>query len=241
MSKPDPVEIDINTLSPYKNNARRHSEHQIELIGKSIKAYGFLKPVLIDDKNMIIAGHGVVEAAKQIGLKLSQVLIWNKNAAVLSRQDYNWKHEPIIYGWKEGAGHYFSNDFSKNTVITDDLDLKGMKKETLLKFTEELLAMVKTTVIDHDRPTRSDLHPTMKPIKLIRDHLEASSRLGEIVLDLFGGAGSTLIAAETSDRAARLMEIDPDYADVIIKRWQEFTGEKAINADTGEAFDGKDD
>lgn len=148
-----------------------------------------------------------------------------------AKNDWLAKHgfEPGQIGAKAFLRHSRETieHLTKSTVIDDDIDLKGMKKDTLLKFTEELLQMVKTTVIDHDRPTRSDLHPTMKPIKLVREHIEASSRPDEIVLDFFGGAGSTLIAAETCGRRARLMELDPNYADVIIKRWEEFVGEQA--------------
>lgn len=170
------------------------------------------------------------------GLKLSQVLVWVKQSGTLSRQDYNWQHEPILYGWKEGAAHFFCGDFTMTTVIDDDLDVDKLSKAELQDLAKELLAGVKTTAVRHDRPTKSDLHPTMKPVALVRRFIEASSKEGDLVLDLFGGSGSTMIACETANRPCRMMELDPKYADVIVKRWQEFTGKHAILESTGKEF-----
>lgn len=167
------------------------------------------------------------QAYKDSGLKLSQVLIWVKQSGTLSRQDYNWRHEPILYGWKEGAGHYFAGDFTKTTVIEDDLDLDKMTKPQLLQKVQQLMDSIKTTAIHHDRPTRSDLHPTMKPVGLVRGMIESSSLDGQTVLDLFGGSGSTLMACETAGRLCKVMELDPKYCDVIVNRWEQFTGKKA--------------
>jgi DNA modification methylase len=168
------------------------------------------------------------------GWKLSQVLIWVKNAATLSRQDYNWRHEPILYGWKEGAAHYFAGDFTKTTVIEQAPGKGGWKarsKAELVEMLELLLPEAMDTTLRHDKPAKSELHPTMKPVQLIRDLIEASSLPTNVVLDPFGGSGTTLIAAEQTNRAARLIEIDPKYADVIIRRWQEFTGKNAVRDD----------
>lgn len=172
----------------------------------------------------------------EAGLKLSQVLIWVKQSATLSRQDFNWQHEPILYGWKEGAGHYFCGDFTRTTVIDDDIDVKGLKREELLALVAELRAQVTNTVLRHDRPTKSELHPTMKPVDLVRRMIEWSSKPGEVVADFFGGSGSTLIAAQKIGRTARIMELDPKYADVIVRRWQEFTGQTATREDDGAEF-----
>lgn len=136
-------------------------------------------------------------ACKEIGWPIKQVLIWNKSSMVLGRQDYQWKHEPCIYGWKEGASHYFIND------------------RTL------------TTVIDEKRPAKNLLHPTMKPIELISQFIKNSSREHDNVLDSFGGSGSTLIACEQLKRNCYMCELDPRYVDVIIDRWESLTGEKA--------------
>lgn len=161
------------------------------------------------------------------GFKLSQVRIWVKQSATLTRQDFNWQHEPIIYGWKEGAGHYFSGDFTKTSVLEGDVDLRKISRKEAVALLERLLPALRGTVVRVDRPTRSDLHPTMKPVALVEEMLECSSREGEAVLDLFGGSGSTLIAAHVLGRRARLMELDPKFVDVIVQRWQEFTGEEA--------------
>lgn len=136
-------------------------------------------------------------ACKQNELKVRQCLIWNKNSIVLGRQDYHWKHEPCLYGWKEGASHYFIDDRTQGTVI------------------------------DEDKPFVSDLHPTMKPVRLLARLIQNSSRKGELVLDLFGGSGSTLIACEQLNRKCFMMELDPRYVDAIVKRWEDFAGKKA--------------
>lgn len=176
------------------------------------------------------------EAFTAAGLYLAQVRIWVKQSATLSRSDFNWQHEPIIYGWKPGAGHYFAGDFTLTTIFERDLDLKAMKRAELLTLVEEMRAALPSTITRHDRPTRSDLHPTMKPVALITEMIEASSRPGEIILDLFGGSGSTLIAAEQTARSARLMELDPRFADVIVRRWEEFTGRTATLQADGRTF-----
>lgn len=143
-------------------------------------------------------GYNFRGACHDIGWKVRQCLIWAKNAMVLGRQDYQWKHEPCLYGWKEGAGHYWGSD----------------RKQT--------------TILEYDKPQRNGEHPTMKPIPLFAYQIENSTRPGDIVLDLFGGSGTTIIACEQLGRSGYLCELDPRYCDVIIKRWEEFTGEKAV-------------
>lgn len=178
-----------------------------------------------------------VESMLKAGIKLSEVLIWVKQSGTLSRQDFNWKHEPILYGWKEGAGHYFCKDFTLTTVIDDDLDIDKLKKDEMVAMLKQIKEQMPTTVIRHDRPTKSDLHPTMKPVGLVQRMVEWSSMDGWIVLDLFGGSGTTMIACEKTHRKSRLMELDPKFSDVIVKRWQDFTGKKATHAETGKTFD----
>lgn len=148
-------------------------------------------------------------AAADVGWQVRQCLIWNKNALVLGRQDYHWKHEPCLYGWKDGAAHYWGSDRSQ------------------------------TTVLDFNKPNRNGEHPTMKPVELFQYQIENSSKQGGVTLDLFGGSGTTVIACEKSGRDARVMELDPKYCDVIIKRWQDFTGKVAIHEATGESFKGE--
>lgn len=136
-------------------------------------------------------------AAKDVGWQVRETLIWNKNSITLGRQDYQWKHEPCLYGWNEGGSHAWYSDRKQSTVL------------------------------NFDRPTSSKLHPTMKPVPLFDYQIKNSSKQGDLVLDLFGGSGTTMIACEQNGRHAYLMELDPKYADVIINRWEEFTGKKA--------------
>jgi DNA modification methylase len=145
-------------------------------------------------------------AARDAGWRIRQCLIWNKNSLVMGRQDYHWKHEPCLYGWKDGAAHFWASDRSQ------------------------------TTVLDFNKPSRNGEHPTMKPVELFQYQVENSSKKGGMVLDLFGGSGTTLIACEKTGRQARLMELDPRYCDVIVKRWEDFTGNKAMLEETKEAF-----
>ena len=162
-------------------------------------------------------------------LMVKQCLIWVKNGFNFGRQDYKWQHEPCLYGWKEGAGHYFIEEYNHPTVIEDEIDLDSMKKEEMKKMLEELLTtQTPTTVIHENKPLKNDLHPTMKPVKMCADLIKNSSKKDEIVLDLFGGSGSTLITCEQLDRTCYMMEYDPIYTDVIIERWENFTGEKAV-------------
>lgn len=137
------------------------------------------------------------QAMKEAGYKLAQCCIWVKQSMVMGRQDYQWQHEPILYGWKEGAAHKWHSD----------------RKQT--------------TVWNFSRPSRSEYHPTMKPIDLVSYPIKNSSLSNCVVLDLFGGSGSTLIACEQLNRICYMMELDDKYCDVIIKRWEQLTGQKA--------------
>jgi len=139
--------------------------------------------------------------------KVRQCLIWKKSTMVMGRQDYQWKHEPCLYGWKEGASHLWATD----------------RKQT--------------TILEFDKPSRNGEHPTMKPVALFAYQMLNNTKGGDVVLDSFGGSGTTLIAAEEHGRYARLMELDPKYCDVIIKRWQDFTGNKATLESTGQTFE----
>lgn len=131
-------------------------------------------------------------AFKNAGYKLAECLIWVKNALVLGRQDYHWRHEPILYGWKEGAAHYFVDDRTQDTIW------------------------------EYNKPKRNEEHPTMKPLELVGKAIANSSRVNEIVLDLFGGSGSTMIASDQLQRRARIMELDERFVDVIVKRYLKY-------------------
>ena len=143
-------------------------------------------------------GYNFRGACFDIGWKVRQCLIWQKNSLVMGRQDYQWKHEPCLYGWKDGASHLWASD----------------RKQT--------------TILNFDKPIRNDKHPTMKPIPLFDYQIKNNTKGGDVVLDLFGGSGTTIMACEQNERSAYVMEFDPKYVDVIIDRWEQFTGEKAV-------------
>lgn len=143
-------------------------------------------------------GYNFRGACSDVGWKVRQCLIWNKNAMVMGRQDYQWKHEPCLYGWKEGSAHCWEGD----------------RKQT--------------TILEFNKPQRNDVHPTMKPVELFDYQIKNSTKKGENVLDLFAGSGTTIIACEQNERNAFCMEFDPRYVDVIIDRWEKLTGRKAI-------------
>lgn len=167
-------------------------------------------------------------AAQRSGLTIRQELIWVKSIFSFGRQDYQWQHEPCLYGWKDGAGHYFVDDRTISTIFEEKPDLKNMKRQELQELLEKFYdGTVPTTVIREDKPTSSKLHPTMKPIRLISRQIRNSSKKGELVLDIFGGSGSTLIAAEQLGRKCNIVELDPKFCDVIIDRFERFTGKEA--------------
>lgn len=174
-------------------------------------------------------GYNFRAACENVGWKVRQCLIWNKNSFNMGRQDYQWKHEPCLYGWKDGAPHYFVDDRTQATVIEDKINLKKLKKEELLQMLQDIFGdKISTTVINEDKPSVNSEHPTMKPIKLLSRQIKNSSRQNDIVLDVFGGSGSTMIACEQLNRTCYMMELDPRYCDVIINRWERFTGQKAV-------------
>jgi len=167
-------------------------------------------------------------AFKDSGFMMKQCLIWVKNSLVLGRQDYQWRHEPILYGWKDGAAHYFTEDRTQTTVHDDSLreNWKRMTKEQLVTFITDYfdsLDWIPQSVIYHDKPSRNDLHPTMKPVALVGKLINNSSKHGWLVQDLFAGSGSTMVACEKLGRPCRLMEYDPKYADVIVQRYVALT------------------
>lgn len=174
------------------------------------------------------------------GFKLSGCLIWRKDSLVLGRSDYQWQHEPILYGWKPGSRHRWYGGRKLTTVIDLDQDRMPFKRrddgryEIRLGDTVMVIDGAATieelvpSVINEPKPKRSDGHPTMKPVALIERMLRNSARPGDLVLDLFGGSGSTLMAAERLGMCARLSELDPGYCDVIVARWEAYTGRKAV-------------
>ena len=172
-------------------------------------------------------------AAANVGFDVKQTLVWVKNTMVLGRQDYQWKHEPCLYGWKDGASHYFIDDRTQTTVFEDEKpEFNKMKKEELVRLLEEVYSdKISTSVIYEKKPARNAEHPTMKPVKLIARLIKNSAKLNDTVLDLFGGSGTTLIAAEQLARRCFMMEFDEHYCDVILTRWENLTGQTAERID----------
>lgn len=140
-------------------------------------------------------------ACQDVKWAVREYLVWAKNSMTLGRQDYQWRHELCLYGWKDGAAHKWYSDRSQSTVL------------------------------EFDKPSRCDIHPTKKPIGLFEYLIKNSSKKGDSVLDSFGGSGTTLIACEHLKRKAFLMELDNRYVDAIIKRWQDETGQDAVRED----------
>lgn len=202
----------IVTDPPYNVNYEGKTDNNLKIMNDNMEDnqfYGFLESAFINLYDSIKAGGSIYvfhadteglnfrKAMMSSGFKLAECLVWVKNAFVMGRQDYHWKHEPVLYGWKPGASHYFINDRSQSTVL------------------------------EFDKPIRNEEHPTMKPIDLIAYLINNSSKKDEIVLDLFGGSGTTMIACEQTNRKAFIMELDPRYCDVIVDRWEKFTNQKA--------------
>lgn len=170
----------------------------------------------------------VFGACEDAGIPPKQELEWVKNHFTLGRSDYQWMSEPCLYGWKGGATHYFAPTRSEVNVIDDEANLKKMSKGELRQMLEEVLhGDAQPTVLRYDKPLASAEHPTMKPVPLFAHLMRNSSRRGDAVLDLFGGSGTTAVAAEQMGRDAYMMELDPAYCDVIVARWERLTGRQA--------------
>lgn len=202
----------IVTDPPYNVNYEGKTEDNLKIMNDNMSDddfYNFLKKtfdnLFENTKNggSIYVFHSDTEglnfrkAFKEAGFKLAECLIWVKQSFVMGRQDYQWRHEPILYGWKTGASHYFIDDRSLSTVL------------------------------EFNKPTKNVEHPTMKPVELVAYLIKNSSKENNTVLDIFGGSGSTLIACEQLNRISYTMELDPRYCDVIIDRWEKFTNKKA--------------
>jgi DNA modification methylase len=150
--------------------------------------------------------HTLQKAWIKAGGKWSTFIIWAKNTFTLGRADYQRQYEPILYGWKQGTDHFWCGDRDQSDIW------------------------------NYNKPRVNDLHPTMKPVELVERAIKNSSKSRDIVLDLFGGSGTTLIASEKTGRQARLIELDPKFVDVIIKRWEDYTGQQAVREDDGVKF-----
>jgi len=191
-----------------KNDAMQDSQFRGFLYDAFTTAFTVIKPgASYYIWHADLEGYNFRGAVIDCGEKIRSCLIWNKPSIVMGRSDYHWKHEPCLYGWKSGASHLWSSDRKQSTVI-------------------DFVA----------KPKHNDLHPTMKPVELIEYQILNNTKGQDIVLDTFGGSGSTLIASEKTGRNCYMMELDEKYVDVIIRRWQEFTGKEAVHAITCKTF-----
>jgi len=172
------------------------------------------------------------------GFHLSSVIIWVKDSLVIGRSDYQWQHEPILYGWKPGKAHRWYGGRSQTTVQElgdgspfrrrdDGLWEIRIGDDVIVVREDAVVEVLATSVIHEPKPRKNEDHPTTKPVALIERMLRNSTRAGDVVLDPFGGSGSTLIACERLGLSARLMELDPVFCDVIVRRWEQYTGRKA--------------
>ena len=186
-------------------------------------------------------------ALSDVGFKLSGCLIWCKQSLVLGRSDWQWRHEPILYLWRPGAAHRWYGGRKRTTILeygdgnpfqrlADGRWAMSVGGQTLIVSGDAEIEEVPGSVIYHDKPSRSELHPTTKPTGLWRKLIEPSSRPGDIVIDPFSGSGTTLITCEMMGRCARVAELDEKFVDVGVIRWQMLTGRRAVHAKTGKDF-----
>lgn len=190
-----PYNVDYEgTAGKIQNDKQEDSEFYDFLFKVFTNMFNYVKPGgSIYVCHADTEGYNFRKSYREAGFKLAQVLIWVKNSLVLGRQDYHWRHEPILYGWKEGAAHFFIDDRTQDTIW------------------------------EYNKPSSNNLHPTMKPLELVGKAITNSSKKYQLILDLFGGSGSTMIAAHQVDRYSRLMELDEKFVDVIVKRYLKFT------------------
>ena len=174
-----------------------------------------------------------INALKAAGYKPHQYLVWVKNVFTLSYADYKWKHEPIMYGWKDGDSHRFYGALNESTVIDERKEYAKMTKRELVEAIKEMERRMPADVIYEKKPARNAEHPTMKPVELLTALIKNSTKSEDIILDPFGGSGSTLIAAAKTGRTAKLCELDPHYCDVIRKRWTKWAKENGYEVGNG--------
>lgn len=231
----------IMTDPPYNVNVKNSQGMTIENDNMSTGAFSeFLNQLfevmasVLKDGGAFYVWHGdnariqFEQELARHGLPVRETLIWVKNHFNLGRQDYQHMHEPCLYGWKDGKKHYFIEEYNHSTII-DTLkktDFNKLTKEQAIGLLKQIY-LLPTTIIREDKPLKNDLHPTMKPVRMIASLIRNSSKPNEIVLDVCGGSGSTLMACEQLGRKCFINELDPKYCDVILQRWEDFTKQKA--------------
>lgn len=231
-----------------KNDKMGGEEFQQFLLSMYQAVYEQMKPgapiyVAHADKE----AHRFRSAFEEAGFKFSGMIIWKKNVLVLGMSDYQPIHEPIIYGWRPGSKHRWYGG-RKNTTVIDMGDASPFQQmedgRYQIKIGDSVLIVPADAVVEEHpssvlyeaKPAKSGLHPTQKPVALVERMLKQSARAGDIVIDAFGGSGTTLLAADRLGMSARLMELDPKFVDVIVRRWEQYTGRRAVHAFTGEPF-----
>ncbi len=245
-----PYNVDYEgSAGKIQNDSMGDTEFRRFLTSAFVVAAGVMKkgaPIYVAHADT--EGHNFRGAFREAGFKLSSCLVWVKPSLVLGRSDYQWRHEPILYGWKAGAAHRWFGGRSRTTVFDDageaitimpdgtvQLDIGG---QVIVVSGENLsIESADQSIIRFDKPKRSGEHPTMKPVALIAQMLGNSSARGDTVLDPFGGSGSTLIACEQSGRRACLMELDEKFVDVIVSRWEKLTRREGILVGDGRSFE----
>lgn len=249
------------TDPPYNVDYKRHHLGKIENDKLSPEAFDALLAsifrsawgILCDGGVIYVAhpdGFGLVfrQAFKDTGFHLASCLIWRKNEITIGRCDYQWMHEPILYGWKPTAAHRWFGDRRNRTVLeqftgdavvqigTDEWQVSTGDVVLRIRGRDVAVERMDTTILEIPKPPRSDLHPTQKPVALIEKNVANSCPRGGLVVDLCGGSGSTLIACDRLGRRCNLMDKDPRFVDTSVRRWMEHTGRTALHAVTGKPF-----
>lgn len=236
------------TAGKIQNDNMEASEFRRFLCEAFSAAFGSMRPgAPIYVAHADTEGLNFRAAFRDAGFKLSGCLVWVKPSLVLGRSDYQWRHEPILYGWKPGAAHSWYGGRNKTTVneaprppfrvMADgsvQVDVGG--EVYVIRGEAMSVESFEGSLIWHEKPARNAEHPTMKPVGIISEHLGNSTKRGDLVLDLFGGSGSTLIACHKDGRIARLMELDEKFCDVIVNRWQTYTSLEARLEGDGRTF-----
>lgn len=242
------VDYESALAGKIKNDSMKDAEFRQLLRGAYDVMFAVMKPGA-----PIYVAHADTEglnfrgAFKDAGFKLSGCLIWRKNSLVLGRSDYQWQHEPILYGWKPGAAHKWYGGRKRTTIVEwgNDGPVRQLEDgrwaitvgdDVLIVDGAAHIEQAPGTVVFHDKPSRSELHPTTKPVGLWEKLARPSCRPGDIVVDQFSGSGTTLIMCERMGLKARVCDLDPKFADVAVRRWEMFTGKRAVHAVTGEFF-----
>ena len=241
-------------LLPYARNARTHSEEQVAQIAASIAEFGFTNPILAGSDGIIVAGHGRLAAAQKLGLERVPVVVLDhltptqRRALVIAdnriAENAGWDDamlrielEALQLDGFDLDITGFDADALAELIAGDEPDNEGQTDEDAVPEVSETPISRPGDVWNIKKPQKNDLHPTMKPVELVERAIRNSSRPGNVVLDPFGGSGTTLIAAEKAGRIARLIELDPKYVDVIVRRWEKFTGNKGVLAGGSTTFE----